>query len=396
MRRQLTQEQSSAIAADLTFDPRENLVEAFQEALEKITAIYPQFTMRDWTSVWNARHPGFQWDKSKSKSFNFLVKAEGSKKGFWVMSGGSCVEAVEASREREVKQAPDEENLTKPWMMQALNDGLHKKIALSVKKKFPQESLEDLASDVSELMMLWGQRGQCDEFLKRGKPPTVAILAVWSEQKIRQRTYKDATDALQREFRSLRTQTEIRKRREKNMEDLILDQGLTIDPNSLKTIWVIREDETREVVIVAPEPEEDSFFSESPKLDLLRNFVRIKRKRSPDRYARVFDHIKAGTPKGEVALLEGCSELTVSHLVQKVREDLKEGSKFLSVALMLLKKISEEPFSTLDEIKQDNSGLEDSKIEQALKALLLGDLISEKQGRSFQATKAGLVLSGEI
>ncbi len=395
MRRQLTQEQSSAIAADLTFDPKENLVEAFQEALEKISAIYPQFTMRDWTSVWSARHPGFQWDKNKSKSFNFLIKPEGSKKGFWVLSGGSCIEAVEAVRGQKATQAPDQENLTLPWMNEVLSQGMHKKIALRIKKKFPQETFEELASDISELMMLWGQRGQCDEFLKRGKPPTVAILAVWSEQKIRQRTYKDATDALHREFRGLRTQTEIRKRREKNMEDLILDQGLTIDPNSPK-VWEVREDETRETVVIAPEPEEDPFEDNDRKMNLLRDFIRVKRKRSPDRYARVFDHIKAGTPKGEVAMLEGCSELTVSHLVQKVREDLKEGSKFLSVALMLLKKISEEPFSTLDEIKQENSGLEDSKIEQALEALLLGDLISERQGRSFQATKAGLVLSGEI
>jgi hypothetical protein len=413
MRRQLTLEQSSAIATTLTRDPAKDLTIAFHEAIVKISEIFTAFTVRDFTSVWVIRQPGFRWDKDKDKIFYSLTKLEGTRKGFWVLKAPVSEAPVSEAPVCELplveeqtapvselplveekaapKRAP--ENLTRPWMQEAVRGGLHLRIARSIKKKFPTEDIDDLTSEVGELMLTWGERGLCDTFLRNNKPPSLSILAVWAEQKIRQRVYHDGTDALHREFRGLRTQTEIRKRKQLCMEDLILEQGLKADPDALKTVWVI-QDEKPQVVIVAPEPAEVP-QDESCKLSLAREFIQAKRKRSPERFARVFDHIKAGTPKAEVALIEGCSELTVSHLFQKVRGDLKEGSQFLGVALLLLRKISEEPFSTLQEIQEENSNLEPRKIEQALEVLLKGEFISEKQGRSFLATEAGRLLGQE-
>ena len=401
MRRQLTPEQSEKIAYSLTLPPDQDLGLAFKEAMVKISALHPAFTVRDFTSVWSIRQPGFRWDKDKDKVFYGLVLLDG-RKGYWVLKQDSNAPLEAATSPAEV--APEEpaleadplsgENLTRPWIQEALKRNEHYHIAQVIKKKFPYETVEELASDVSELMLLWGERGLCDAFLRRNKPPTRAILAIWAEQKIRQRVYKDGTDALHREFRGLRTQTEIRKRKELSMEDLILEQGLKSDPYSPKTVWVIQEGGERQCVIVAPEPE-GAPQDQTRKLELVRAFIQAKRKRSPERYARFFDHLQAGTPKGEIALLEGCSELKVSHLTNKVRGDLRESSKFLSVALLLLKKISEEPFSTLEEIQEENPALEAAKIEQAIEVLLKGDLISEKQGRSFLVTEAGRLLDQE-
>jgi hypothetical protein len=399
MRRQLTPEQSEKIASSLTLPPDVDLGLAFKEAMVKISGIQPAFTVRDFTSVWLLRQPGFRWDKDKDKIFYGLVLLDG-RKGFWVLKQAPALEEdlppaeVEEEESLLEGEALSGENLTRPWIQEALKRNEHVHIAQVIKKKFPHERKEELASDVSELMLTWGERGLCDAFLRRNKPPTRAILAIWAEQKIRQRVYKDGTDALHREIRGLRTQTEIRKRKELSMDDLILEQGLKPDPNSPKTVWVIQEGGERQCVVVAPEPEEAP-QDQSQKLDLVRAFILAKRKRSPERYARVFDHLQAGTPKGEIALLEGCSELKVSHLTNKVRGDLRESSKFLSVALLLLRKISEEPFSTLEEIQEENPALEAAKIEQAIEVLLKGDLISEKQGRSFLVTEAGRLLGQE-
>ncbi len=392
MRRQLSPEQSSHIASSLALDPNDDLSGALKEALTGITEIFPAFTMRDFSSVWNLKHPGFTWDKNKNKVLYETMKPLPTK-GFWELSF-----LIEESPKAETLPLVDaqEENLTRPWMQEAFKKDLHKKVTANIKKKFPQESWEEILSEVSALMMEWGEKGLCDRYIKKGNPPTVAILSVWAAQKIRQRVYGDAMDSLQREYRGLRTQTEMRKRREKNMEDFILEEGMKSDPNAPKTVWILREDNTSEMVVVSPEEEQEVLPEElEKKLSMVRNYIRVKRKRSPDRYARVFDFLKKGTPKREAAVIEGCSELTISHLYQKVREDLKEAPKVLGIAFLLMKKIAEEPFSTLDEIREENSGFEIEDISNAIGVLLLGDLISEAKGNSYFPTEAGKVLSSE-
>ena len=404
MRRQLSPEQSSQIVSSSTLDPNADLTGALKEVLSGISEIYPAFSMRDCSSIWNIRAPGFVWDAQKNKIFYGLVSAL-PEKGFWSINfQPSPVMEAPTSMTSQVPQrstaepVPEEspevvENLTDPWMREAINQGLDKRVAASIKKFFPQETWEDLLSEVGTLLSEWGKKGLCDSYIKRGQPPTVAILAVWAAQKVRQRIYGDATDALNREYKGLRTQTEMRKRRELKMEDLILEEGMKADPSAPQTVWVIREDDTREIVVVSPEAEEEALPEETEKkLSLIRNYIRVKRKRSPDRYARVFDFIKKGTPKGEAAVLEGCSVLTISHLYQKVREDLKEAPKVLGIVLRLLKKISDEPYSTLEEIQEENSTLEEEKISEALEVLLLGDLIREAKGKSFFPTEAGILL----
>lgn len=416
MRRQLSPEQSLEIASSSTLDPNADLTGALKEVLSGISQIYPAFTMRDVSSAWNLRAPGFVWDPQKNKLFYGLVKVR-PEKGFWSLnfqasSENSLVQEAprsspvlpeflsseESPEVKEILSSPEvKENLTRPWMREAIKQGLDKRVTASIKRKFPQESWEDLLSEVGLLLSLWGERGLCDSYIKRGKPPTVAILAVWAAQKVRQRVYADATDALNREYKGLRTQTEMRKRRELKMEDLILEEGTKADSSAPQTVWVIREDDTREVIVVSPEVEEEALPAETEKkLTLIRDYIRVKRKRSSDRYARVFDFLKKGIPKQEAAVLEGCSVLTISHLYQKVREDLKEAPKVLGIVLLLLKKISEEPYLTLGEIKEENSSLEEEKISEALEVLLLGDLIREAKGKSFFPTEAGILLGEEV
>ena len=411
MRRQLSPEQSLKIASSSTLDPNADLTGALKEVLSGISQIYPAFSMRDFSSVWNIRAPGFVWDAQKNKLFYSLIETL-PEKGFWSRNFQASSENLlvqEAPLSSPVLpeilpeiisggESPEvKENLTRPWMEAAIKQGLDKRVTACIKKKFPQESWEDLLSEVGLLLSLWGEKGLCDSYIKSGKPPTVAILSVWAAQKVRQRVYADATDALNRENKGLRTQTEMRKRKELKMEDLILEEGMKSDPSAPQTVWVIREDDTREVIVVSPEAQEELLPAETEnKLTLIRNYIRVKRKRSSDRYARVFDFIKKGTPKQEAAVLEGCSVLTISHLYQKVREDLKEAPKVLGIVLRLLKKISEEPYLTLGEIQEENSTLEEEKISEALEVLLLGDLIREAKGKSFFPTEAGILLGEDV
>lgn len=409
MRRQLSPAQTTNIVAALSLDPQSNPVDALKEALTEISKTYPAFTIRDFSSVWNARVPGFQWSPETNKEFYGFIRPTGAK-GFWELKnpsnplkvsppsaeGGLSADPPEVENPEAPEGLPPEENLSRPWMRDAISKGMDKRVAANIKKYFPKESWEDILSEVRTLMLVWGENKTCDSYIQKGQAPTVAILSVWATQKIRQRIYADATDAINREFRGLRTQTEMRKRKELKAEDTILASGLKSDPDAPKTLWVIKGDDTREMVVVSPEREDDPKKENEKKLSMIRDFIRVKRKRSPERYARVFDLLKKGTPKQEAALLEGCSDLTISHLYQKVREDLKEAPLVLKIALLLLKKISEEPFSTLEEIQENNSSLDSEKVNQALEVLLLGNLITEARGKSFFPTEEGRVLGQEI
>jgi hypothetical protein len=127
-------------------------------------------------------------------------------------------------------------------------------------------------------------------------------------------------------------------------------------------------------------------LEEHEKIAFVQDLIRVKRARAAERYARFCDHLLRGRSKEETALLEGVSELRVTHLYQRVRNDLKDAPLLIAMSLKLLSALAEEPWSTTDELDDVIGG----DIKPALSFLVIRGLVTKKSGDSFAPTNAGL------
>lgn len=311
---------------------------------------------------------------------------------------------------------PAEPTTTGKWFVAQIRDKrLDRKVAALLKRKFSQESYEDLLSETREWFVRWSNRGTCDEYIEKGKPPTVTVLTIWLSGKITCRLYKEGKDALQREKKGVRTQFELRTGQETG-KDYVREDTLIVDTTAPGAIWVLEGDgESRRREFVQPELDEDlgSLFDDR-ELAVARDIVRAARQRAGDRYARIFDHLVVdGKSRKDAAALEGVSELRITHLFQKVRDDLRQGPRMLEIAMQVLKLISDEPFSTMAELEEDltrvvnrrhlrkvmdrasvedtekNAPLDDKELTKALSFLTLRGLALEADGNCFAPTSLG-------
>jgi len=284
---------------------------------------------------------------------------------------------------------PSGPTVTSAWFEEQIRDrALDRKVAALLRRKFPYENPEDLLAETREWFVRWSNRGTCDEFIKKGKPPTLTILTVWVEGKLTHRLYKEGQDALQREFKGVRTQGEVRRTRETG-EVWLRDEATHLDPHAPQAIWVgdVEDSDGRTREFIDPNVEESAPLFEESELGIARDLVRARRRRAADRYARIFDHIMDGRSKEEAALLEGCSELRITHLFQRVRDDLRKAPSLLEVAMKVLKVIAEEPYSTVGEIEEELPRAKD--LRPALDFLKLRGLAQEGAGECYAPTDLG-------
>ena len=301
--------------------------------------------------------------------------------------------AAPKKKAKKVAVVPSEPTVTGRWFEAQIRDNaLDRKVAALLKRKFSLEQYDDLLSEVHEWFVKWSNAGTCDAFISDGRPPTLTILTVWMEGKLTHRLYKEAQDALNREFKGVRTQGEVRVMKRTGSDHIRPDARLT-DPNAPAAVKVGDEEEgTRRHEFVAPEVDNTPMF-EDEELDLARDIVRVRRRRAADRYARYFDHLMSGRTKEETAALEGDSTLRVTHLYQRVRDDLSAAPLMLQVAMKVLQTIAEEPFSTVadiaEELPRTERTVENKDLKQALDFLVIRDLVFEGAGSSFCPTDRG-------
>jgi len=280
------------------------------------------------------------------------------------------------------------ETITRTWLEEQMRtQALDRKVATLLKRRFT-ESYEDLLSFVGLCFAKWGHAGTCDKFIQDGKPPTVSILTIWVSQKLTHTLHRDAQDALQRETRGVRTQLEVRMRSQgEHGGDYIYEEALKIDTNAPRTITHKVEGENNQTIFVEEAPDLSNIF-EQEEFALARDIVRVRRRRSADRYARIFDYLVEGRSKEETAVLEGVSELRAAHLFQRVRDDLRQAPVMIQVALKVLQVISDEPYSTAQEVEEEVS-TEEVLLQEALQLLVLRGLATENKGSCYAPTNAG-------
>ena len=288
--------------------------------------------------------------------------------------------------------APIGPTLTHTWMTKQVEEnGLDIVVTKKIQRMFPTFEFDHLLSDVRELMFFWASRGLCDQHIEKGKPPTPAILAVWAHQKMRQRAYKLATDACSRSDRGLLTQAEVRARKTGKRNFTLSASNMA--PNKVAP----KKDESGNVSydVVAPLPEDPDYPDGG--FDLAKTLIQVSHPKAAEKFLRVAEYLEEGKPIAEVAVLEGCSQLTVKHMFQKVRSVFHETPNMLKLCLSLLNSIEQEPYSTLEDLQEENPDKDVGELETALSFLKVRGLVRERKGSFLQTVKGkDCVLLGEI
>lgn len=377
----------------------------YDDALRVLSAMkrdgHDPFTRRDVTAILLAMGAGKPGDRSFHGSewdtLGLAIAASsvlGEGRGYYNFTSRPQAVTVQAKPVVKAKPTPSSEpTVTGQWLEQQMRDSaLDRKVAALLFRKFHREDYEDLLSEVHLWFAKWANLGTCDKFILDGKPPTVTILTIWVSQKIIHRMAREGQDALRRETMGSRTQLELEHRRGNGGEDYIIEKARRLDPDAPQAIWV-GDGESGEGLhreFIAPE-ESPGFLFDQGELSLVRDIVRVRRRRAADRYARFFDHLMNRTPKEEAASLEGVSELRVTHLYQRVRDDLRDAPVLIEVALKVLNVITTEPYSTFQEIEGDFTPVKSSEadLKQAIQLLVMRGLATEAQGSSYAPTEAG-------
>lgn len=282
---------------------------------------------------------------------------------------------------------------TSRWFRE--HPSLNTQVARFLKNKFPTEDFEVLYSEVGYWFSLWGKRGTCDDYIEAGKPPTPAILTVWVGQKVGHRLYKEGKDALLRERKGVRTQFEVRSRPEEG-DKFMHPDTLKGDSSQIRIVRSGNRDRTptpsdtpEGYIMVEPSASVEEVMEEADRISFVQDLVRVKRAKAADRYARFCDHLLRGRSKEETALLEGVSQLRVTHMYQRVRNDLKDAPLLMEVALRLLEAVADEPWSTTSEL-EDTLNQSDRETTHALNFLVIRGLVRKGSGESFAPTNLGL------
>lgn len=293
--------------------------------------------------------------------------------------------------------------LTFVWVeLQLKENALDRKIA-SILKRTNTEDYEELHETTCLWLAEWAARGTFDTYLKDGKPPGPKLLAQWVNQKIHHDRYKKGTDALARHMTGARTQCEVRHNRDAKeaaertgakLKVVLMPGSEKLDSTAPTLVYTTNVD--------GPPPYEGMFdlvdpnsvenltsgFERDAEKGLVHDIIKVRRPRAAERYARIFDHLTAGTSKEEVAKIEGTSVLRVSHLFQRVRDDLSSAPVLVDIALRVLALACEDPWSSRSDFQEALPPEGVDELGDAISLLELRGLISEKNS-TYIATDAG-------
>jgi len=214
-------------------------------------------------------------------------------------------------------------------------------------------------------------------------------------RKLAHKLARESQDGLARHVKGVRTSAERTQRQEQNVPDYIHPDAVKTDIDFPDAI-ITKDRETGETTVefAAPptitqiDPNTGSSYLVEEQLAVLRDIIRCKRGRVADRYVRFMDYYFAGTPKQEMAALEGVSELRVNHLCQRVRDDLKTAPELIQLSLKILETLSDKK-ATQAQLEADlPSG--DELLSTAL-GLLLRRGLTERTPEGYVPTGAGIL-----
>jgi hypothetical protein len=271
---------------------------------------------------------------------------------------------------------------TAVWLNEQIDKSMIPRLVRTVRARYPVEEDEDVLGMVHLMIAHWGFVGSFDAHLAEGKAPSITRMAGWVGNRVKSALGRRGQDALWRQMRGSRTESEYRKG--------------DVHPESVRptTTYEVAyeggDDDPGGAVRVVVDPR-----SQEPDLDTerireaLRNVIRCSRPGAAKRYVRILEGMIAEDGKQELAAADGCSDLRAGKLTQRVRADLREAATItVADARRVLRYVVDEPFITFSEIVEDLDMAED-EADRAIRLLHLSGYVTESDGRSYAATDEG-------
>ena len=254
------------------------------------------------------------------------------------------------------------------------------------------ETIENLQSHANFWLWKWASIGQFDEHLAEHGSIKPSVLAAWLSGKMTRELFYRGKDALTRELTGSRTQQE-RSRGTEHPDSILLDVDapeVAFEPLNQQGFSMTKSRVGSQVganihPYQAPFNPDTIDQPEDPRIDYLKDIIRLSRKKASNRYIKIFDWMREGYSRDEIADLEGCSSIRAMHLTQKVRDTLKEGKVTTESARAILKEISDEPFSTV----KDLEGLELKQTSKAIEILEHRNLVDVNRNGCYTITTQG-------
>lgn len=288
------------------------------------------------------------------------------------------------------KNAPASPTATAVWLNEQIGKGLIDHLTNTVIRRYPVEDRDDVAGEVHLRIAHWGAKGSFDEHLALGNAPTVSRMAAWVGNRIKSALGRRGQDALWRQLRGSRTESEYRN------EEVHPD---SLNPESVYSVALESDgtdDTSVQRVIIDPRTLEDSLPVVQPVVSAetaLRMIIRASRPNAAERYLKILEAMIADTNRSAIADQDGCSVGRAGKLTARVRADLKAVPMLFTVsdARKVLRYIVEEPCITYAEIIEDLR-MDGEEVDRALRLLMMNEIayITESNGRSFMATDIGL------
>lgn len=280
---------------------------------------------------------------------------------------------------------------SKEWIESQIKEkALNRRLAAALKKEYKREEYDDLLSHTNYWLMHWADIGQFDEWLKDHDSVKPSVLVEWLKQKMRTEVFARGKDALTRQNTGARTQYEVGR-------GAVHEQSLQISVDTPDVVLQQGEKEgefEQHVVSMPVEVNIDPDF----RGDFVRDLIRLARPRAADRYVRIFDLMAQDYSLDEIAEIEGVQKHRAAKLTQRVRDDIQQGAITTEVAKRILQEISDEPYSTRDDLLDVIPGDKKDSFGAALEILSYRKMISENKQGCFLATKEGefSLYSGEL
>lgn len=280
---------------------------------------------------------------------------------------------------------------SRDWVLsQIQNNALDRKLAASLKRTYKKEDFDELLSHTNYWLMHWADIGQFDSWLEEHGSVKPSVLVEWLKQKMRTAVFARGRDALTRQNTGARTQYEISR-------GSVHEQSIQISVDTPDVVLQQGDKEGEFEQHVVSMPAEVSIDPDY-RLEFTRDLIRLSRPRAADRYVHIFDLMAQDYSLEQIADAIGVQKNRAAKLTQRVRDDLQQGAITTFVAKRILQEISDEPYSTREDLMSIISEDQQDAFNAAIQILRYRNMIEENRQGCFLATKDGEfgLFSGEL
>lgn len=278
-------------------------------------------------------------------------------------------------------------NVTAVWLDAQCQEGLVETMVerlMHDSQLGPEQATGLLLDHVQDYML---KVIRCDSFrswLERGDAPRIGQLCEWAKRKACSTFRKRSRDVHGRHRFGARTEKE-------RAEGGPLTATLQVSPYTVAITGKDTDEtplETNRVIVdpVTAQIMEHTVHGEIG-MQRVREAIRRRKSRNPDRFVALFDLMVAGHTVAEIGEEMGVSRNRAANLMAALRTAIREAEAEGREARLIIRYLKTEPFGTIEDIREDIKGLE-SDVPRLMSELVAHGRLKEVGG-SYLVTDAG-------